>query len=154
MARSSSRSEVSAFPMSPAAGRTVVAVQPLRRLDQDLLAAILVGTNRAKNEVRAVGPAQFAGQPDQPVGAHDGRMEAVEVDAGRNRLQPALEVGEALQRVARHVLRHGDYRVGPRLASLDETFRQAARHERRVQRGDPLDLEPAGERPSHPRGGR
>jgi hypothetical protein len=105
--------------------------------------------------VHAVGHAQLAGQPDQPIGAHDGRIEAVEVDAGRNGLQPVLERRKALQRIARHVLRHGDHRVGPRLAALDEAFGKAIGDERRMQRGDPLDLEPAGERACHPpRGGR
>ena len=68
----------------------------------------------------AVGHAQFGGQPDHPVGAHDRRIEAVEIDAGRNGLQPACQGREVLQRIARDIVRHGDHRVGARLAALDE----------------------------------
>ena len=154
MARSSSFSKgVGVARRAQQQAEHVVAVQPLHRLDQDLLAAVLVETRRAKDEMAAVGHAQLAGQPDQPVGAHDGRIEAVEVDAGRNGLQPAFEGREVLQRIARDMFRHRDHRVGARLAALDEAARQASGHERQMQRGDPLDLEPARQRTRHPRGG-
>ena len=61
---------------------------------------------------------------------------------------------EVFQRVARHIFRHGDHPVGAHLAALDEAASQAPGDERQVQRGDPLDLEPAGERVRHPRRGR
>ena len=60
----------------------------------------------------AVRHAQLAGEPNDPVGAHDGGVEAVEIDAGRNDLQPVSEIGKMLQGIARDVIGDGDHRIG------------------------------------------
>ena len=99
----------------------------------------------------AVRHAQLARELDHPVGAHDGGIEAVEVDAGRNGLEPAVERGEALHGIARHMLGHRDHRVGARLAALDEALGDAAREEGRVQGGDPLDRRDAAPARAPPR---
>ena len=98
-----------------------------------------------------VGHAQRAGQPDHTVSANEGGIEAVEIDAWRNRLETALECGKALQGVARDMLGHGDDCIGAHLATLDEPPGDAACDERRMQGGDPLDLEPARQCARHPR---
>ncbi len=99
----------------------------------------------------AVGHAQLGGELDHPVGAHDGGIEAIEVDAGGDGFDLALQRRKALQGIARHVLGHRDHRVGARLTSFDEALGDAAGDERRVQRGDPFDLEPARQRAGDPR---
>ena len=101
----------------------------------------------------AVGHAQFAGEADQPVGAHDRRIEAVEVDPRRNGLETIGDRGKALHGIARDMLGYRDHGIGAHLAAFEEAAHQVAGDERPVQRGDPLDVEPPGERAGDPGGG-
>ena len=98
----------------------------------------------------AVGNAQFARQTDQAVGAHDRRIETIEVDAGRDRFQPVLQRRKSLQCIARDMLRDGDHRIGARLTPLDETSQEIGGEERPVQGRDPFDAEPTRERARDP----
>ncbi len=153
MARSSSRSNGVGAPVEPSS-RQNTSSRPRRFTASIRIFWPLSSSKRAGQRMRWLPSrhAQLARQLDQPVGAHDGGIEAVEVDAGWDGLQPAVERREALQRIARHVLGHGDHRIGARLAALDEALGDAAGEEGRVQGRDPLDAESPRQRARHPGG--
>jgi hypothetical protein len=93
----------------------------------------------------AVGHAQLAREADDPVGAHDSGIEALEIDAGRDRVQPLGQVGTAFAHVARDIVGHGDDGGGAQLPALDQAVDHRRGEERPVQGGDPRHLEPARE---------
>ena len=151
---------------APAPSRTAVLVSPDPSSRQNtssrpscLIAWISVsrpGSSRAAQITTWApsGTPQLGRQPDQPLGAHRRGIEAVEVDAGPDGLDPLGEHRHVGDRIPGDVVGHRDQRVGARLALLDQARDPRRADERRVQGGDALGLEPSRHRAADPGGDR
>jgi hypothetical protein len=81
-------------------------------------------------------------------------IEAVEIHAGRNRLDPVRGRRQTLARALRHVIGHRDQPVRARQPALDHLFDHALCVGRAMKRGDPFGVEPACHRLGKPGRGR
>ena len=132
----------------------IVASQPLDRFDQELLAAIAIEARGAEHHMTAIGYAQVAGELNDAIDADLRRIETVEIDAGRDRVQAVGSTWAALAHVARDVVGNRDHCIGLELAPFGASLHEARRAERAVQGCDTFHLEAARQAARDPTGDR